>query len=367
MERLRTGAAHYATGQMTEVRLKDVAALAGVSTATVARVIHNNGYVSAQARERVEQALRESGYRMNVVARELRRQRTVTLGLMLHGTLAHPFVAEVAVGAAQAAADAGFNVLFFDARADADVERTCVEALLERRVDGIVFTTAIDARNVRLALDAGVSVVEIERRLCDEAASVVVDNHAGARQALDHLRELGHRRVAYIGEAFPEPPRDESAVEIPYARYRAYCDAMRELGTPLERYVVAGPYRREPGGWGSHGTGAEQMARLLDQAPDLTAVFAASDLLAAGALQTLYRRGIRVPRDISIVGFDDTFAPHLAPPLTTVRQPMFEMGFRAASLAIARLDGGGSRRDVSTPPVEHCETELIVRASTGPA
>lgn len=343
-----------------EARLKDVAAQAGVSTATVSRVIHNNGYVSAEARERVEGALRKSGYRMNVVARELRQQRTVTLGLILHGTLAHPFVAEVAIGAQQAAADAGFNLLFFNSRADAEIERSSVEALLARRVNGIVFTTAVSRENVGLAIDAGVAVVEIERRLCDGAGSVVVDNYAGAQKAMEHLVTLGHRKIGYLGESFLEPPPEEyAAAAIPYTRFRAYQDAMESVGAPLDGYLLLGPYPREPGGWASLETGAAYTERLLAQAPDLTAIFAPSDLLAAGALQTLYRRGMAVPGDISVVGFDDTFAKYLAPPLTTVRQPMFEMGSKAASLAIALIE-----KESPAAPRERCELELVVREST---
>jgi DNA-binding LacI/PurR family transcriptional regulator len=341
--------------------LKDVAARAGVSTATVSRVIHENGYVSADARARVEAALQESGYRLNAVAQGLRRKRTITLGLILHGILPNPFFAEVAMGAEHAAVDEGFNVLIFNARGDPEREREGVETLLARRVDGIIFTTALRAENVRIALEAGISAVEVERRLCDEAASVVVDNYAGASDAMRHLLQLGHRNIGYIGEpyAFVRRSSGEQADRIVRERFDGYRDALQAAGAPLdEAYIVLGHYPREHG-WGGLGTGAEYMARLLEQAPGLTAVFAASDLLAAGALQTLYARGIRVPQQVSIVGFDDTFAKHLAPPLTTVRQPMFEMGLKAATLAIEPRGDG-----LAEPPTERCAMSLVVREST---
>ncbi|MDW5595439.1 LacI family DNA-binding transcriptional regulator [Conexibacter stalactiti] len=345
---------------MNGVRIKDVAAKAGVSTATVSRVLHDNGYVSAAARERVEDALRESGYRINAVARELRKRRTITIGLILHGALSNPFVTEVVVGAEHAAAEQGFSVLLFNARGDAEREYECVETLLSRRVDGIVFTTAVSGDNVQRVVDAGVAAVEIERRLCPAAASVVVDNYDGAQEAMKHLLELGHRRIGYIGEPFPEAQARHEATDIARRRFDAYRDALREAGEPFdEACVVRGDYPREQGGWGGLETGAAYMDRLLAQAPDLTAVFAASDLLAAGALQTLYARGVRVPDRMSLVGFDDTFAPHLAPPLSTVRQPMFEMGFKAASLAITLITD-----DRAEPPVERCAMSLVVRATT---
>jgi LacI family transcriptional regulator, galactose operon repressor len=348
---------------MQDIRLKDVAALAGVSTATVSRVVHQNGYVSAEARERVEAALRDSGYRLNVVAQELRRRKTITLGLILHGALSHPFVAEVVVGAEQAAAEQGFNVLLFNARGDADRERESVEALLKRRVDGIIFTTAIHAKNVYLALEAGIPAVEIERRLCGAAPAVVVDNHAGATEAMRHLLQLGHRKIGFVGEPFLDDPSCAPATGIPKERFDAYRDALHEAGIAFDdSRIVLGHYPREQGGWGGLEAGATYMRRLLKQAPDLTAVFAVSDLVAAGAMQTLYSRGILVPRQISLVGFDDTFAEYLAPPLTTVRQPMFDMGFKAASLAIKLI-----AEQAQSPPLEFCPTQLIVRESTARA
>src|SRR5215472_4142353 len=348
---------------MQDVRLKDVAALAGVSTATVSRVVHANGYVSAHTRERVETALRDSGYRLNVVAQELRRRKTITLGLILHGALSHPFVAEVVIGAEQAAAEQGFNVLLFNARGEADRERESVEALLKRRVDGIVFTTAVHAKNVQLALDAGIPAVEIERRLCDAAPAVVVDNHAGATEAMRHLLQLGHRKIGFVGEPFLDDASCTPAAGIPKERFDAYRDALREAGIAFdESRIVLGNYPREQGGWGGLEAGATYMRRLLTQAPDITAAFAVSDLVAAGATQTLYSRGILVPRQISLVGFDDTFAKYLAPPLTTVRQPMFGMGFKAASLAIKLI-----AERAESPPIEFCPTQLIVRESTARA
>jgi LacI family transcriptional regulator len=348
---------------MQDVRLKDVAALAGVSTATVSRVVHRNGYVSADARDRVEAALRDSGYRLNLVAQELRRRKTIMLGLILHGALSNPFVAEVVIGAEQAAAGQGFNVLLFNARGDAGRERDSVETLLKRRVDGIVFTTAVDAENVQLALQAGIPAVEIERRLCHSAPAVVVDNHAGATEAMRHLLKLGHQKIGFVGEPFPDDESPSPAAGIPRQRFNAYRDALREAGITFdESRIVHGHYPREKGGWGGLEAGATYMRRLLTQAPDTTAVFAVSDLVAAGAMQALYSRGILVPRQISIVGFDDTFAEYLAPPLTTVRQPMFDLGFKAASLVIKLITEGDT-----SPLIELCPTSLIVRESTARA
>lgn len=340
--------------------MKDVAGLAGVSTATVSRVLHHNGYVSAHARERVEEALHESGYRLNAVAQELRRQKTITIGLILHGELSNPFVGEIVIGAEQAAAEHGFNVLLLNARGDAERERECVETLLKRRVDGIVFTTAVHGDNVALAVDAGVCAVEIERRLCGTAAAVVVGNHAAATEAMRHLIGLGHRKIGFLGEPFLDG--GDEAASIPRERFEAYRDALGACGQVLDRsHIVLGRYPRERGGWGGLRAGADYMRRLIRQAPDLTAVFAVSDLVAAGAMQALYAEGVRVPEQLSVVGFDDTFARYLAPPLTTIRQPMSDLGYKAVSLAIRMMTG-----EVPGGSVELCETRLILRETTAP-
>jgi LacI family transcriptional regulator, galactose operon repressor len=348
---------------MRNATLKDVAAQARVSTATVSRVLHGNGYVSATSRERVEAALRDSGYRLNTVAQELRRQRTIALGLIIHG-LSNPFFAEVVAGAEHAAAEQDFNVLLFNARGEVERERANVETLLRRRVDGIVFTGALLPANVQLALDAGVSVVEIARQLCPDSAAIVTDDYAAARQGIEHLLALGHREIGYIGMAWgfgAEPPPDPLDGGLMRTRFEAYRDALEAAGIPLaSSHVVQDEFRIEPGGWGSVQTGARYMERLLDQAPHMTATFVSSDILASGALQTLYGRGVRVPRDFSIVGVDDTLARHLSPPLTSVRQRPFELGFEAAKMAIELLADGVLPRTVWHP------VDLAVRESTAP-
>jgi LacI family transcriptional regulator, galactose operon repressor len=345
----------------TVTTLKDVATQAGVSTATVSRVLHRNGYVSPDARKRVAAALRDSGYRINALAQGLRKQRTLTLGHIVHGILPNPFYAEVAMGVEHGAAEQGFHVLIYNAGGDAEREREGVETLLARRVDGIIFTTAVNDGNVHMAIKAGVSVVEVEKPLSDASASVVVDNYTGASEAMQHLLQFGHRNIGYLGEPYTRlrGASDKRADRVVRERFDAYRDALESAGIELDdSYVVLGDYWRDPG-WSDLRTGSDYMDRLMRQAPNLTAVFAASDLLAAGALQALYAQGVRVPQQLSIVGFDDTFAKHLAPPLTTVRQPMFDMGLRAARLAISLIS-----QHANGTPTEWCVARLVVREST---
>jgi len=345
--------------------LRDVAARAGVSVATVSRVLHSNGYVSASARARVEEALRESRYRLNTIPREMRQQRTIALGLIMHG-LSNPFYAEVVAGAEQAASEQDFNVLLFNARGEPERELRHVETLLRRRVDGILFAEAVDPASVRAAVDAGVSVVEMGRQLDERTAAVVIDDYGSAREAVEHLLALGHREIAYLG--FPWGLREWPAptlIEGGYlrTRFEAYRDALAAAGIPLRESLLVmdnDDFSLTEGGWPGARAVADAMAHVLDQASGLTAVFAPSDAVASGALQVLYARGLRVPDDLSIVGIDDTYARHLSPPLTSVSHRPFELGFRAASTAIELLEEGASASTVQL------RQELIVRASTRP-
>jgi LacI family transcriptional regulator len=340
--------------------LRDVAARAGVSTSTVARVLHRNGYVAAETRERVEAAMQEGGFRLNAVASGLKRQRSATIGTLLHETLPNPFFAEVALGIEQAASERGYNVLVYNARGSAEHERQGVDALLSQQVEAIVFATPVDAANVELAHTAGVAVVEVEKPLFRRGGSVLVDNYVGATAAMRHLLDLGHEQIGFIGEpSRPGPVAGEVMDRVVAERLAAYRDAISAHGLPEDdSLVVLGEYHTDAG-WANLRTGYDYMTTLLAQHPSITAVLAASDLLAAGALQALYERRIAVPDEASVIGFDDTFASHLAPPLTTIRQPMFEMGAKAAELAL-QLAGAARRRKREV----WLATELVVRAST---
>jgi LacI family transcriptional regulator len=345
--------------------LRDVAARAGVSTSTVARVVHGNGYVAPETRERVERAMREGGFRLNAVAAGLKRRRTTTIGAVLHETLPNPFFAEVALGIERGARERGYDVLVANASGSAEQERAGVEAFLSQQAAAIVFARPVDGDNVALAQRAGAAVVEVEWPLFGGGGRVLVDDYAGAREAMRHLFELGHERIGFLGEPTPSPP---SAARAPQAvaagRLGGWRDALAERGVAddeLAALAVVGEYTRDAG-WPSLRTGYDYMTRLLERAPHATALLAGSDLLAAGALQALYERRVRVPDEFSVVGFDDTFAQHLAPPLTTVRQPMHELGERAAELAIALAAAPRRRRREAL-----LSTELVVRGSTARA
>lgn len=345
------------------VTLKDVSKVAGVSTATVARVLHGNGYVAEGTRRRVEEALERTGYRLNILAQGLRRKQSLTIGHLLQGIVPNPFFAYVAMGLEEEALGHGYSTILFNAHGRAELERQGVEMFIERRVDAIVFTTATAAENVRLAAETGVPVVQIERITPVDTMCVTVDHYRGSVAAVEHLIALGHRHIAYIGgDPSLYPYKTSSRRTVEEERLDGYLDTHRRFGLPIEpRLISLGKYYSLENG-GVAGEGYQQMRKLLAVDPPPTAVFATCDILAAGALQAIYEQSLHVPDDISVIGFDDTLALHLAPPLTTVALPMREIGRAAARLAINRV-----RRHTPTKSSHALAAKLVVRMSSAKA
>ncbi len=325
--------------------------------------MNQDGYVSANARDRVENAIQTLAYRTNALAKGLRTQKTCTFGHLLTAIALNPFFAGVGLGVERAARDAGYGVLIYNVQGDRFQERQGVEMFIERRVDAILFTTPIDAANVQLAVDAGIPVVQIERPTSVPTASVVVDNYAGSSLAMEHLIDCGHRRIAYIGGLF-DGPAASARYHVESQRHAGYLDTMARYHLPIDGRLIAlcDYYSLEE--YHHAGEGYRATQAFLDTGLQPTAIFAASDLLAAGALQAIYERGLIVPDDIAVVGFDDTYAPYLAPPLTTIRQPMLDIGKAAIRMM---LDAWKVEDETAQAQVMRHETllpSLVVRAST---
>jgi LacI family transcriptional regulator len=349
--------------------LKDVAERAKVSTATVARVLHNSGYVADETRRQVEVVLTETGYQINALAQGLRTQRTFTLGHVVQSIAPNPFFAGVARGVEEEAARQGCGVVLYTTQLDPERERKAVQTLIRRRVDAIIFTKVAHEPNVELALNAGIPVVQVERVSSMPAHAVTADNYVGSVEATSHLIRLGHRKIAFLGV---DPNRPYSATgdfrsrlegtgwrRGDAERLAGYVDVLAAHDLPL-----AGQFVDLDGNYYDPDWARTSMRRLLSipEHSRPTAVFATCDMLAAGALQEIYAHGLRVPHDISVIGYDDTFASHLTPPLTTVRQPMLEMGEAAARLALGALS---VERDESAAQHERLSTYLVERESTG--
>jgi LacI family transcriptional regulator len=345
--------------QRKAATLLDVAHYAAVSTATVRRVLTNKGYVAPSTRHAVEAALAATGYRPNAVAQSLRRRRTAVIGHLLYAVSPNPFYAQVAVGAAETALENGYNILAFDSHGDAGRERLGVETFIRRKVDAILFTTPVAVENVHLAVGVGVPVVQVERPTLEATNVVLVDNYAGAVQATEHLLALGHRYIAFIGAAY-EQDATRALPLLEEERLNGFLDTMHRHNCPVpnERIALGEYYSLE--GERTPGDGYRFMQHFLTQVPAPTALIAACDFMAAGAYQAIYAQRLRVPEDISVVGFDDTLAAYLAPPLTTVAQPMHELGRAAVELAIDAIERG----DHPTPQTRHLTMHWIERSST---
>jgi LacI family transcriptional regulator len=338
--------------------IKTVARHAGVAYATVARVVQGKGYVSQATRLKVEQAIAATGYQPNAIARSLKANRSFVLGHLLQSTVPNPFFVQVAAGAEAQAHEMGYTVLTYNVQGDAEEEKRGVETFLAWKVDAIVFTTPVRASNVSMALAANIPVVQVERPLLPDSDALTVNNYTGARAAMEHLLALGHKRIAYVGQSL-HTFHNTLADYVETQRYGAYQDAMRDAGLPVDKWVALGAaYTLHD--TDAKGLGYRAAKRWNRHADAPTAVFAGSDMLAAGVYLAMYEDGRRIPQDVSVVGFDDTLAAYLTPQLTTVSLPARELGKCAAQLAVARLQP----ERFACPDIASFGSHLVIRNST---
>lgn len=326
--------------------MHDVARLAGVSHQTVSRVINNLPNVKAATRERVLDAMQALEYRPNSVARSLATSRTHRIGVISFDVrLFGPGSTLVAIE--QAAHDRGYGIALASMTGLIDAEAGAAVAMLDaQRVDGLIVIAPHQAAAAALgALPRSVPIVALEAEFRPDVSVVAVDQRHGARLATQHLLELGHRTVWHVGG-----PRDWIEAE---KRRDGWAATLTAAGAE----VPSSSY----GDWTSR-SGYERGHELADQ-PDVTAVFAANDQIALGVLRAFHERGIDVPGQCGVVGFDDIpEAEFFVPGLTTVRQNFDAVGRRGLQRLIRLIEGGPSRRQVTL-----IKPELVVRSSAAPA
>jgi LacI family transcriptional regulator len=333
----------------TNVTIKDVARLSGVSSMTVSRVINQSQSVSPATRARVEQAIAELGYVPSRLARGLSRQKTGTIALIVPD-VANPFFTLIVRGAEDVARRAGYRIILCDTRFDLDLEREVIEEMIAHRVEGIAIAPVSDGSRVHLKRLArfGVPFVLIDRTVPGVDADVVLgDSFAGAQRLVEHLLELGHRRIGMIVE--------DEEVSTARDRRRGYGAALDRAGVPVDRQLIV-RVKADPDG----GRGGMEQLLALEERP--TAVFTVNNLVAVGAIEAVRAAGLEVPDDVALVCFDDIeYASRLYPFLTVMSQPAETFGTLGTQLLLERMDG--RRHDRSRTVV--LPADFVVRASCG--
>lgn len=328
--------------------IHDVAKRAGVAPITVSRVINNSGYFSDEIRDRVQKAVTELGYAPNLLARGLRSKRTNTLALILTD-ITNPFFTTLARGVEDAASDAGFTVIFCNTDESEAEEARYLQVLLQKQVDGFLLVPAQSkAGAVEIIRQHGEPVVVLDRRIPFENVDIVrCDSEGGARDLIRLLISLGHRKVAVLSG-----PHGVSTAED---RVSGYCQALQEADIPINKNNIFFGEFNQKGGY-------EMARQALNLYPRPTALFAANNFIAGGAMKALQEADLEIPEDIALVGFDD-FSPamNFFPFFTVVSQPAYEMGRQATQLLLAKLSGlaQNTYREIVLP------TQLIVRHSSG--
>lgn len=331
--------------------LIDVAHAADVHPSTASRALNEKtrDKVSAVTVARVLDAARRLGYQPNSMARGLKMSRTFTVGMLIPD-LTNPLFPPIVRGLEDRLRQAGLTLVLANTDNDAGKERSLLDAMTSRRIDGLILATA--RRDYPLLAEivaAGMPVVLINRTTDDGLVpSVVGDDHSGIGQAVRHLVALGHRKIAHVGGT--------QGVSTGLGRYHSFVSWMQSEGLEVDpRLVVFAT-------WFQEAQGAAAFEELFRKGADFTAVVCGNDLIALGGYDVLRERGLKVPEDISIVGYNDIpFNDKFSPPLTSVRLPHYHIGFKAADILIEAIEQPGAHpSDIRVRP------ELVVRASTAP-
>jgi len=328
--------------------MKDVAQLAGVSTATVSRALMNPEKVSVSTRKRVETAVLEAGYSPNTLARNLRRNESKTI-ITIVPDICDPYFAEIIRGIEDAAVENDYLVLLGDSGQQKKRESSFVNLVFTKQADGMLLLGTDHPFDVskpeQKNLPPMVMACEFAPEL--ELPTVHIDNLTSAFEAVNYLAQLGHKRIAQIS--------GPTTATLCKFRQQGYQQALRRAGVSMNpAYSTVGDFTFE--------AGAQAVRQLLALPEQPTAIFCHNDAMAIGAIQEAKKLGLRVPQDLSIIGFDDIqFAQYCDPPLTTISQPRYEIGRQAMLMMLDLLKGNdvqaGSRL---------LEAKLVVRGSTAP-
>jgi DNA-binding LacI/PurR family transcriptional regulator len=327
------------------VSIKDIARLAGVSHSTVSRALRNSSLIPFETAERIRRIAQSQGYSPSAVARSLVTNKTEAIGVVVT-SIADPFNGEVVAGIEELANEQGYTVILANSNADPDREVAVVRGFQARRVDGVlVASSRVGALHTPLLSELQIPIVLLNNQHPSAFVhSVRFDNEAGAYEAVRHLVQLGHKEIAYLGDRF--------GLHSDAERYAGYSRMMVEAGLQINEELVIHADGKP--------AGARIAARQLFSSKIVpTAVFCYNDMTALGVVSEAASHCLSVPDDLSVIGFDDIFfASYLNPPLTSVRQPMKDLGRRAMELLLALLRKEDTARTILV------SGELVVRGST---
>jgi len=334
----------------SRAKIKDIAQRAGVSPATVSRALSDSGLVAEPTLSRIREAAQSLDYRPNVRARNLRTQKSMAVLLVVRD-VSNPFYLEIFKGVEATAREAGYSVLMGNTENHPDRELEYFDMLRDGHADGMILMNGkLPASHVRDAEKLARLPIVVALEIIENCAlpHVQIDNVAAAYEAVRHLLSLGHTRIAHICGPIPEV--------MSVRRREGYRKAMAEAGLPVpEGYEPIGDYTIP--------SGAVLCRQLFSRSDKPTALFVGNDEMAFGAINELRRLGLDVPRDVSVVGFDDLFLSEcFFPPLTTVSQPRADIGKQAMKQLLRVMNG-----DDSVEALVEMPTTLKIRGSTGPA
>ncbi len=335
--------------KMHQVTIKDIARELGVSPSTVSRALKDHPDISPHTKQQVRELVEKLNYKPNYVALSLRNQKTNIIGVIVP-EIVHFFFSSVISGIEESAMDAGYNVMFFQSNESYEREVLNVQSLLSSRVDGVLISLAKTTRkygHIKQMIDNDVPVVFFDRA-CDEIETdkVIVDDFDGAMRAVELLIHTGCKRIAHFAAT--------QHLQIGYQRKRGYITALEKNGIKVDDDLIVHCDTYE--------CALEETKKIMHLPNPPDSFFAVNDMTAMGILNVIKQMGLKVPQDISIVGFTDGLVSTVSDPLlTTVSQHGFEMGKRAAKILVKRLN---NLCETDDPLTDIIKTDLIIRGST---
>jgi DNA-binding LacI/PurR family transcriptional regulator len=334
------------------VTVKDIAKKAGVSHSTVSRALHSNPLISDETKERIQQIAVEMGYLPSAAARTLKTNRSHVLGVVLT-SIDDPFFSEILEGIEEVIQSSGYSLFIAAAHRDPGREREIVEAMVEHRADGVIIcSTSFSEERSRQFLQSGVPIVVVNNQAVEDFRySIYHDDIDGMRQVTRHLIELGHKRIAYIGNS--------ASGRTTMDRLTGFREEMKSAGLSIPAEYV---YEASGGGT-EDGESAANYFLELPERP--TALVCYNDMMAIGVMKSLQQAGICIPENVSITGFDNIiFSAYTNPPLTTLDQPKRFIGAEAARLLLELLDTPLSQQPQNHQNVRSLKGQLLIREST---